>query len=91
MSDSDAIKHRTPPLSIAISMQDLAGGGVERQTLTLAADLQAQGVAVTLLVTTGEEIPEKFFIIHATAAAKANDEILSRYGVSSPEYFENSK
>jgi len=31
-------------------MQDLAGGGVERQTLTLAADLQARGVAVTLLV-----------------------------------------
>jgi len=30
-------------------------------------------------------------ILDATAAAKANDEILSRYGVSSPEYFENSK
>ncbi len=31
-------------------MQDLAGGGVERQTLTLARELQASGVAVTLLV-----------------------------------------
>jgi glycosyltransferase involved in cell wall biosynthesis len=38
------------PLSLVISMQDLAGGGVERQTLTLASDLQASGIAVTLLV-----------------------------------------
>jgi glycosyltransferase involved in cell wall biosynthesis len=37
-------------------MQDLAGGGVERQTLTLAGELQASGVGVTLLVNeaTGE-------------------------------------
>src|ERR1700733_3566169 len=31
-------------------MQDLAGGGVERQTLTLAGELQVRGVAVTLLI-----------------------------------------
>jgi glycosyltransferase involved in cell wall biosynthesis len=37
-------------LCVAISMQDLAGGGVERQTLTLASELQASGVTVTLLV-----------------------------------------
>jgi glycosyltransferase involved in cell wall biosynthesis len=38
------------PLSVAITMQDLAGGGVERQTLTLAGELRESGVAVTLLV-----------------------------------------
>ncbi len=38
------------PIAVAISMQDLAGGGVERQTLTLAAELQAKGAAVTLVV-----------------------------------------
>jgi glycosyltransferase involved in cell wall biosynthesis len=43
-------RERTRPVSVAISMQDLAGGGVERQTLTLASELQAAGVTVTLLV-----------------------------------------
>jgi glycosyltransferase involved in cell wall biosynthesis len=38
------------PIAVAISMQDLAGGGVERQTLTLAAELQAKGASVTLVV-----------------------------------------
>jgi glycosyltransferase involved in cell wall biosynthesis len=37
-------------LSVAITMQDLAGGGVELQTLTLAGELQESGVAVTLVV-----------------------------------------
>jgi glycosyltransferase involved in cell wall biosynthesis len=37
-------------MSLAIYMQDLAGGGVERQSLALAAELQENGVAVTLLV-----------------------------------------
>jgi glycosyltransferase involved in cell wall biosynthesis len=45
---------RSPPdtvsISLAIYMQNLAGGGVERQTLTLAGELQARGVAVTLVV-----------------------------------------
>ena len=50
MSEHQTLKQRTRPLSVAISMQDLAGGGVERQTLTLASELQAEGVAVTLLV-----------------------------------------
>ena len=46
----------TRSLSVAITMQDLAGGGVERQTLALAGELQESGVAVTLLVNeaTGE-------------------------------------
>ncbi len=37
-------------LSLAITMQDLTGGGVERQTITLAREMQERGVAVTLLV-----------------------------------------
>jgi glycosyltransferase involved in cell wall biosynthesis len=38
------------PISVAITMQDFVGGGVERQTLTLASELQSRGVSVTLLV-----------------------------------------
>jgi glycosyltransferase involved in cell wall biosynthesis len=56
VSEQQTYRERTRPLSVAISMQDLAGGGVERQTLTLAAELQAYGITVTLLVNqaTGE-------------------------------------
>jgi glycosyltransferase involved in cell wall biosynthesis len=50
VSDVQTFKDRARPISIAISMQDLSGGGVERQTLTLAAELQERGVAVVLLV-----------------------------------------
>jgi len=38
------------PLSVAIYMHDLTGGGVERQTLTLARELRGLGVAVTLVL-----------------------------------------
>jgi glycosyltransferase involved in cell wall biosynthesis len=38
------------PMSVAIYLHDLAGGGVERQTLALAAALQARGVAVSLVL-----------------------------------------
>jgi glycosyltransferase involved in cell wall biosynthesis len=48
--EQQTYREATRPISLAISMQDLAGGGVERQTLTLAAELEARGVAVTLLV-----------------------------------------
>jgi glycosyltransferase involved in cell wall biosynthesis len=37
-------------ISLAITMQDLAGGGVERQTLALAGELLARGLQVTLVV-----------------------------------------
>jgi hypothetical protein len=37
-------------LSVTIYMRDLAGGGVERQTLALASELQANGLKVTLLL-----------------------------------------
>ncbi len=50
MSELVTNGERLRPVTVAISMQDLAGGGVERQTLTLAAELQAMGVVVTLLV-----------------------------------------
>jgi len=39
-----------PPLQIAIYMQDLAGGGVERLTLDLAREFRALGHGVTLLL-----------------------------------------
>jgi glycosyltransferase involved in cell wall biosynthesis len=48
--ENPANRDRARKLSLAITMQDLTGGGVERQTLTLAAELAARGVAVTLLV-----------------------------------------
>ena len=38
------------PIYLAIYMQDLSGGGVERQTLALANELHARGLRVTLLV-----------------------------------------
>lgn len=38
------------PLSVAIYMHDLSGGGVERQTLALARQLQSTGLGVTLLL-----------------------------------------
>jgi len=37
-------------LSVAIYMHDFSGGGVERQTLTLARELLASGTAVSLVV-----------------------------------------
>jgi glycosyltransferase involved in cell wall biosynthesis len=37
-------------LSVAIYMHDLSGGGVERQSLVLARELQANGLKVTLLL-----------------------------------------
>jgi glycosyltransferase involved in cell wall biosynthesis len=39
-----------PRIYVAIYMRDLAGGGVERQTVALASELQANGVSVTLLL-----------------------------------------
>jgi hypothetical protein len=36
--------------SVAIYMHDLAGGGVERQTITLAQELQAAGLSVILVL-----------------------------------------
>jgi glycosyltransferase involved in cell wall biosynthesis len=38
------------PDSVAIYMHDLAGGGVERQTITLAQELQAVGLPVVLVL-----------------------------------------
>lgn len=38
------------PISIAIYMHDLSGGGVERQNLIIAEELRRQGVAVTLVL-----------------------------------------
>jgi glycosyltransferase involved in cell wall biosynthesis len=38
------------PLTVAIYMHDLAGGGVERQTLSLAEQLGELGVSVTLVL-----------------------------------------
>jgi glycosyltransferase involved in cell wall biosynthesis len=40
----------TRPASVAITMQDFVGGGVERQTLILASALQQSGMRVTLVV-----------------------------------------
>jgi glycosyltransferase involved in cell wall biosynthesis len=48
--DKRSSPDRARKMSLAIYMQDLAGGGVERQTLALAGELQANAVAVTLLV-----------------------------------------
>lgn len=45
---SAAPLHR--PLSLAVYMHDLAGGGVERMRLALIAELRRRGVAVTLLL-----------------------------------------
>jgi glycosyltransferase involved in cell wall biosynthesis len=39
-----------PPLSVAIYLNDLTGGGAERQTLTLARELHVRGVAVDLIL-----------------------------------------
>jgi glycosyltransferase involved in cell wall biosynthesis len=39
-----------PALSVAIYLHDLSGGGVERQTLSLADELRVRGVAVTLVL-----------------------------------------
>ena len=50
VSEHETFRERTRPTSVVICMQDLTGGGVERQTLTLAAELQSAGMAVTLLV-----------------------------------------
>ncbi len=50
MSEQQTYSERMRPIAVAISMQDLAGGGVERQTLTLAAELQARGAVVTMVV-----------------------------------------
>lgn len=38
------------PLSVAIYINDLSGGGVERQTLALARGLRTKGMAVTVVV-----------------------------------------
>lgn len=38
------------PPDVAIYMHDLAGGGVERQTITLAQELQAAGLSVVLVL-----------------------------------------
>ena len=40
----------SPPLSVAIYLNDLAGGGAERQCLTLAGELHNSGAAVTLVL-----------------------------------------
>jgi glycosyltransferase involved in cell wall biosynthesis len=48
--DKRSSPDRARATSLAIYMQDLAGGGVERQTLALAGELQQNAVAVTLLV-----------------------------------------
>jgi glycosyltransferase involved in cell wall biosynthesis len=50
VAEQETHSERMRPIAVAISMQDLAGGGVERQTLTLAAELQAKGAVVTLVV-----------------------------------------
>jgi glycosyltransferase involved in cell wall biosynthesis len=50
VSEKQTYREQARPIALTITMQDLAGGGVERQTLTLAAELHARGVAVTLLV-----------------------------------------
>lgn len=39
-----------PPLSVAVYMHDLAGGGVERQSLGLAKEFRDLGIDVTLVV-----------------------------------------
>jgi glycosyltransferase involved in cell wall biosynthesis len=38
------------PMTVAIYMHDLTGGGVERQTIALARELRDSGVAVTLVL-----------------------------------------
>lgn len=49
-----AMAFRTAPassaFSVAIYMHDLSGGGVERQTLSLARELRANGLAVSLVL-----------------------------------------
>lgn len=38
------------PMSVAIYMHDLSGGGVERQSLVIADELRRQGISVTLVL-----------------------------------------
>ncbi|MBV9748034.1 MAG: hypothetical protein JO157_04390, partial [Acetobacteraceae bacterium] len=48
------VRARLPrPISIAIYMHDLAGGGVERMKMDLIRNFQRQGAAVTLLLHSG--------------------------------------
>jgi glycosyltransferase involved in cell wall biosynthesis len=53
-SSSDRIRHPYPPLgkrfSVAIYIHDLSPGGVERQTLVLAREFKARGMAIVLVV-----------------------------------------
>jgi glycosyltransferase involved in cell wall biosynthesis len=47
---SSSVTASRPPLSVAIYMHDLAGGGVERQSLGLAREFMNRGVGVTLVL-----------------------------------------
>jgi glycosyltransferase involved in cell wall biosynthesis len=50
MTASGILDRANRALSVAIYMHDFSGGGVERQTLTLARELQEHGTAVSLVV-----------------------------------------
>ncbi len=50
MSDVAAAGRSGRAVSVAIYMHDFSGGGVERQTLTLARELLTSGLAVSLVV-----------------------------------------
>jgi glycosyltransferase involved in cell wall biosynthesis len=50
MRQADVAQAAASPLSVAIYMHDLGEGGAERQCLTLAGELAARGLAVTLVV-----------------------------------------
>src|SRR4051794_10002220 len=66
------------PLSVAIYMHDLGGGGVERQSLTLATELMHLGVTVTLILHRKEgelltQVPAGLRLVDMNAARTLHD------------------
>jgi glycosyltransferase involved in cell wall biosynthesis len=66
------------PLSVAVYMHDLGGGGVERQTLTLATELMGLGAIVTLILHRMEgellsQVPAELRMVDLKAARTLQD------------------
>jgi glycosyltransferase involved in cell wall biosynthesis len=74
-----------PALSVTIYMRDLAGGGVERQTVALAKQLQANGLKVTLLLHKAvgellETIPDDIVVVDLQSRRTLQDiPLIARY------------